>query len=40
MQTATPTTIPEQIPDRRRFERQLGIVLWIGLIAVLFVVTG
>jgi len=40
MQTATHPTAPERIPDRRRFERQLGIVLWIGLIAVLVVVTG
>ena len=40
MQTATHTTTPERVPDRRRFERQLGVVLWLGLIAVLVVVTG
>jgi len=36
METATPTPIP----DRRRFERQLGIVLWVGLVAVLFIVAA
>jgi len=40
MHTASPATTHERIPDRRRFERQLGVVLWLGLIAVLIIVTG
>jgi len=28
---------PKRIPDRRRFERHLGVVLWLALFAVLLI---